>query len=60
MQTAQAKQILGYRIVDKQTGQQVGKPYSYEQRKRCWHRVDKLDNQYGAYRYRAEPIYEAK
>lgn len=38
-----------YEIVDKKTGLVVGKPYSSRQRART--RADKLDNEYGAYRY---------
>ena len=41
-------------IVDTQTGLQVGNPY--KDRKRCATRVDKLDNDYGAYRYRKQQI----
>jgi hypothetical protein len=38
-----------YLVVDRQTGLQVGKPYTSKSRAR--NRVDKLDNEYGAYRY---------
>lgn len=36
-------------VIDKQTGQQVGKAYA--SRVGASRRVDKLDNAYGAYRY---------
>jgi hypothetical protein len=36
-------------IIDKQTGQQVGR--SYSTRVSASRRVDRLDNEYGAYRY---------
>lgn len=44
----------GYRhdIVDKQTGKVVGVAYS--NKRRAYTRVDKLDNEYGGYRYRVE------
>lgn len=38
-----------FQIIDKQTGLVVGKPYSSRSRARA--RADKLDNEYGAYRY---------
>jgi hypothetical protein len=38
-----------YRIIDTKTGQQVGTDYSDARRARS--RADKLDNEYGAYRY---------
>jgi len=50
---------VAYVIVDRRTGRQVGKPYSYEQRNRCRARVDRLDLEYGAYRYSAQPVYES-
>jgi hypothetical protein len=43
-----------YGVFDKQTGQQVGKPYSSGARARA--RRDVLDNQYGAYRYTVRPL----
>ena len=48
---------VGYRVVDGQTGEQVGKTYSYANRSRARAQADKLDNAYGAYRYRAVPVY---
>lgn len=43
-----------WEIIDGQTGQRVGKPYKNKSRAR--RRVDRLDNEYGAYRYQARPI----
>lgn len=45
-----------YAVIDRQTGQQVGKPYTSKNRARG--RVDKLDNEYGAYRYTIRVIEE--
>ena len=50
--------ILHYIIIDKQTGKQVGKPY--KNGAQASRRVDKLDNQYGAYRYIRKAIYHDK
>ena len=46
----------GYRfeVYDKRTGQAVGQPYSNSGRARG--RVDKLDNQYGGYKYGTRPV----
>ena len=41
-----AQQFL---IMDRKTGAQVGKPYT--SRSRANNRVNRLDNEYGAYRY---------
>lgn len=38
-----------YEIVDRHTGLVVSKPYT--SRSRARHRADRLDNEYGAYRY---------
>lgn len=43
-----------YAIIDRQTGLQVGKPYKSKSRANA--RVDKLDNEYGAYRYYVRAI----
>lgn len=48
--------IIHYLIIDGKTGQQIGKPY--QSRRRASARVDRLDNEYGAYRYRVKPIYQ--
>lgn len=47
--------IKGYVIIDRHTMQQVGKPYTNRSRARA--RVDKLDMQYGAYRYSVRTLY---
>jgi len=47
---------MKYKIIDKQTGQQVGKDYT--SRRRASNRVDKLDNAYGAYRYSVRAIFD--
>lgn len=41
-------------IIDRQTGYRVGKPYN--DRIRARRRVDRLDNEYGAYRYYVRAI----
>lgn len=41
--------IRAYEVIDRHTGQRVGKPYAT--RVAASRRVDKLDNAYGAYRY---------
>jgi hypothetical protein len=41
-----------YVVIDGQTGNQVGG--EYKSRSRASARVDKLDNAYGAYRYRVQ------
>lgn len=47
-------QPVRYEIVDGQTGQVVG---SAKTRAGASRAVDRRDNAYGAYRYRARPIY---
>lgn len=47
---------IGYHIIDRHTQQVVGK-YGPTQRSRARARVDKLDNEYGGYRYTVKPIY---
>ena len=44
-----------YKVIDRQTGKQVGKDYTTSSRARL--RVDNLDNAYGAYRYYVQVIY---
>lgn len=44
-----------YRIVDLQTKSQVGTLYN--NRKRAHTRADRLDMEYGAYRYMVEPVW---
>jgi hypothetical protein len=43
-----------YRIIDSQTGAQVGGLYA--SRVRALRRADRLDMAYGAYRYRVEAV----
>ena len=43
-----------YAVIDRQTGLQVGKDYTSKNRARS--RADKLDLQYGAYRYSVRTI----
>jgi hypothetical protein len=50
-----AKQIIGYRIWDKQS--QVFVSTVYGKLTRATRRADKLDNEYGAYRYSVRAIY---
>lgn len=40
-----------YQIIDTHTGLQIGRTYKYSQRNRARSRADKLDMEYGAYRY---------
>ena len=51
-----AKTIEGYRVIDLQTRKQMGNNYAYAQRNRARARADKLDLEYGAHRYTAQPI----
>lgn len=46
---------IRYDIIDSQTGKTVG---TAKTRKAASRSVDRRDNAYGAYRYRAQPIYE--
>ncbi len=45
------------KIIDLKTRQQIGKDYSYSQRNRARNRADKLNLEYGAYRYIAKTIF---
>lgn len=51
---------VAYRIIDGHTGKQVGKDYTYANRNRARSRADKLDNDYGSYRYHVRPVYSAE
>lgn len=51
----QEMKIVGYKIIDQKTGEQVGG--IYQDGRRASRRVDQLDNQYGAVRYSRRPIY---
>lgn len=46
--------MIKYIVIDRQTGEQVGKPYTSKNRARS--RVDKLDGAYGGYRYTVKII----
>ena len=46
--------VIKYAVVDRHTGEQVGKAYTSKSRARS--RVDALDNAYGAYRYTVKQI----
>jgi len=61
---APARPITGYKIIDRHTKEQVGSDYKISDpsrattvRRRVINKIDKMDNEYGAYRYRHEPIY---
>lgn len=47
---------MKYQVIDRKTGQNVGKPYS--NKKRAKSRAEKLDLDYGAYRYGVKEIEE--
>lgn len=46
-----------YQIIDTKTGKQVGKDYTYPQRNRARNRANKLDLEYGAFRYTVRPVF---
>lgn len=46
--------VDAFEIVDSKTGKVMGKPYSSRSRARA--RVDRLDNEYGAYRYKVRRV----
>lgn len=46
--------VTAYEVVDSKTGKVMGKPYSSRSRARG--RADKLDNDYGAYRYKVRRV----
>lgn len=50
--------IIGYKIFDNLKKVQVGKDYKPEQKRRARNKADKMDAQYGAYRYYVKPIFE--
>lgn len=49
-------EVERYELVDRHTGKVLG-TYKPSQRKRARNRVDKLDNEYGAYRYGLNTIW---
>lgn len=46
-----------YKIIDLLTGNVVSDVYSYAQRNRARNRAEKLNQQYGAHRYTAQPTF---
>jgi hypothetical protein len=44
---------MRYQVYDRKTGDVVG---TYETRRRATRRADRLDNEYGAYRYGVRPV----
>lgn len=46
-----------YQIIDLLTGNKLGSVYAYAQRNRARNRAEKLNQQYGAHRYTAQPIF---
>lgn len=46
-----------YQIIDHKTGNAVSGIYSYAQRNRARNRAEKLNLEYGAHRYSAQPIF---
>lgn len=46
--------MIKYIVIDRKNGEQVGKPYLSKNRARS--RVDKLDSEYGSYRYSVKQI----
>lgn len=48
-----------YQIIDLQTGNAVSSVYEYAQRNRARNRAEKLNLEYGAHRYTAQPTFNA-
>lgn len=46
-----------YQIIDHHTGKPVSGVYAYAQRNRARNRAEKLNLQYGAHRYAAQPTF---
>lgn len=51
------RNIIGYKIIDRQTGAKVGSAKTLKAASRS---VDRRDNEYGGYRYSAQPVYEGE
>lgn len=51
-------EIAGYELIDGKTGRVIGS-YLPNQRVRATRRADRLDNEYGAYRYRVKTIWRS-
>jgi len=47
-----------YRIIDLHTKKQIGKDYTFLNRNKVRAEVDKMDLEYGAYRYIVKPIFK--
>ena len=47
---------MKFQVVDNKTGRSVGKPYASRQKAR--NRADKLDNEYGGYKYGVREVKE--
>ena len=50
------REIIGYNLIDCKTGKVI-QAYKANQAAIARKRADKLDNEYGAYRYAAQPIF---
>lgn len=48
-----------YQIIDLQTGDAVSGIYKFAQRNRARNRAEKLNLEYGAHRYAAQPTFQA-
>jgi len=46
-----------YQIIDGQTGKKIGSIYKYAQRNRARNRAERVNQEYGAHRYSARPIF---
>lgn len=46
-----------YQILDHQTGNTIGGVYTFAQRNRARNRAEKLNLEYGAHRYAAQPTF---
>ena len=51
-------QIIGYRVIDTKTMQQVRNTYGADKRHLAQRMADKLDLEYGAVRYVVQPIWQ--
>ena len=48
-----------YQIIDQQTGNAVSNVYKYAQRNKARNRAERLNLEYGAHRYIAQPTFNA-
>lgn len=46
-----------YKIFDTKTKSQIGKDYTRKNRKRAYNRIDKLNLNYGSYRYYVKTLF---